>query len=142
MQSPDQNHNSSQENDTDSWMKSIAQPSNTTPLGYFFVGMSILFWSSSLTKLFGYDHTHGYGGLIFSAVGLTLTFLTIFVNRLMVKMGLGKSVRSGLWMSAVVGSYVTLTTYPWGIPIFSNIAGFLTSILTFIVTYQVDKKLG
>jgi hypothetical protein len=68
--------------------------------------------------------------------------LSIFTNKLMIKIGFERSIRSSIWMSAIAGSYVSLTTYPWGIPIFSEISGFATSIIVFMVTYLVDKKLG
>jgi hypothetical protein len=142
MNSPEKNLDSTLESTGESWPKLIFKPYSSTSLGNFFVGMFILFWSSSLTELFGYDHRHGYGGLIFSAVGLTLTFGTMYINTLMKKIGLDRSVRSALWLSAVIGSYVALTTYPWGLPIFSEIAGFISSILTFLISYQFDKKFG
>lgn len=142
MDSSDEDKATSKQSYIDNLIKIMNQPHTTTTLGYFFVGMSILLWSSSVTELFGYDHHEGYGGLIFSAVGLSLTLSTIFVNKLMMIVGLERPIRSSLWLSAIAGSYITITTYPWGIPIFSEIAGFATAIFVFLVSYQIDKKLG
>lgn len=138
----EQNEDSTKQSYLDNLVKVMNQPHASTTLGYFFVGMSILLWSSSVTELLGFNQQMGIGGMIFSAVGLSLTILTILANQLMVKVGIERPVRSSLWMSAIAGSYVSLTTYPWGIPIFSEIGGFATSIIVFIATYILDKKFG
>lgn len=125
------------------WMKSIDRPRASTTLGYFFIGLFILFWSSSISSLLGFDVKKGYGTLIFVAVGLTLTFTIILVNRFMVKIGLERPIRSALFLSALVGPYVNQTTYSsWNLPVISHIAGFIASILTFTISYLLDTALG
>ena len=125
------------------WMKSIDRPRASTTLGYFFIGLFILFWSSSISSLLGFEVKKGYGTLIFVAVGLTLTFIIILVNRFMVKIGLERPIRSALFLSALVGPYVNQTTYnSWNLPVISHLAGFIASILTFTISYLLDTALG
>jgi len=125
------------------WMKSIDRPRASTTLGFFFIGLFILFWSSSISSLLGFDVKKGYGTLIFVAVGLTLTFTIILVNRFMVKIGLERPIRSALFLSALVGPYVNQTTYnSWNLPVISHLAGFIASILTFTISYLLDTALG
>ena len=124
-------------------MKSIDRPRASTTLGFFFIGLFILFWSSSISSLLGFDVKKGYGTLIFVAVGLTLTFTIILVNRFMVKIGLERPIRSALFLSALVGPYVNQTTYnSWNLPVISHLAGFIASILTFTISYLLDTALG
>jgi hypothetical protein len=90
----------------------------------------------------GFDLKKGYGALIFIVIGLTLMFTTIFINRIMAKIGLERPVRSALWLSAVIGPYINLTTYnSWNLPVISHLAGFFASILTFIISYLLDTTL-
>ena len=125
------------------WMKSIDRPRASTTLGYFFIGLFILFWSSSISSLLSIDLKMGYGTLIFVAVGLILTFTIIFINKFMVKIGLERPIRSALFLSAVVGPYVNQSTYnSWNLPVISHIAGFIASILTFTISYLLDTRLG
>jgi hypothetical protein len=125
------------------WMKSIRGPRTSTTLGYFFTGLFILFWSSSLTALFGYDLKKGYGVLIFVGIGLALSVATIMINKFMARIGMERSIRSALWLSAVIGPYVNQFSYhSWKIPVISHIAGFTASILTFIFSYQLDKLIS
>jgi hypothetical protein len=124
------------------WMKSIDRPRASTTLGYFFVGLFILFWSSSISSMLGFDLKQGYGVLIFIAVGLILTFTIILVNKFMAKIGLARPIRSALFLSAVVGPYVNQTTYnSWNLPVISHLAGFIASILTFTISYLLDTTL-
>ena len=143
MQSPDRKIDATIQSYTKSWMDSLDHPRTFTTLGYFFVGLFILFWSSSLTSLIGYDVNKGYGASIFVIIGLTLTLTTIFLNKLMSKIGLDRPIRSALLFSALVGPYVFLTTYnSWNLPVISHIVGFFASILTFIFSYLLDTALG
>ncbi|OGO12029.1 MAG: hypothetical protein A2Y53_02930 [Chloroflexi bacterium RBG_16_47_49] len=143
MQSHERKIDAAMQSYAERWMKSIDRPRASTTLGYFFVGMFILFWSSSLTALLGFDLKKGYGALIFIIVGLSLTFTTIFINRLMTKLGLDRSIRSALWLSAVIGPYANLISYNyWHLPVISHIVGFAASILAFIFSFLLDKMLG
>jgi hypothetical protein len=125
------------------WMKSIDRPRASTTLGYFFIGLFILFWSSSITSLLGFDFKIGYGTLIFVTLGLTLSLTIIFINRFMEKIGLDRPIRSALFLSALVGPYVNLITYnAWNRPVISHIVGFIASIFTFTISYLLDTTLG
>lgn len=142
MQSPEDKIDVAMQSYAKRWMKSLSQPRASTTLGYFFVGLFILFWSSSLTTLMGFDLKKGYGILIFIGVGLILTLPTIFINWIMAKIGLVRPIRSALWLSAIIGPYVNLTTYnSWNVPVISHIAGFIASILAFIFSFLLDKTL-
>jgi hypothetical protein len=142
MQSPVRKIDTAMQSYTKRWLKSLDRPRASTTLGYFFLGLFILFWSSSLTTLLGFDLKKGYGALIFIVIGLTLMFTTIFINRIMAKIGLERPVRSALWLSAVIGPYINLTTYnSWNLPVISHLAGFFASILTFIISYLLDTTL-
>jgi hypothetical protein len=142
MQSPERKIDTAMQSYAKRWLKSLDRPRASTTLGYFFLGLFILFWSSSLTTLLGFDLKKGYGALIFIVSGLTLMFTTIFINRIMAKIGLERPVRSALWLSAVIGPYINLTTYnSWNLPVISHLAGFFASILTFIISYLLDTTL-
>lgn len=143
MQSPESKIDAAMQSYAKRWMKSIDQPRASTTLGYFFAGMFILFWSSSLTTLLGFDLQKGYGALIFVLIGLTLTFTIFFLNRIMTKIELQRPIRSAVLLSALIGPYVNLATYnSWNLPVISHVAGFFASILTFIISYLLDTTLG
>jgi hypothetical protein len=142
MQSPEHKIDAAMQSYAKRWMKTLDHPRASTTLGYFFVGLFIMFWSTSLTTLLGFDLKKGFGTLIFIGVGLTLTFATIFINRIMSRIGLERPIRSSLWLSAVLGPYVNLITYNlWNSPVVSHIAGFGTAILTFILSFLLEKTL-
>jgi hypothetical protein len=124
------------------WIKSTNQQRVSTTLGYFFVGLFILFWSSSITTFLGLDLKSGYGALFFVFIGISLTFITIYLNKLMAKIGLKRPIRSALFLSALIGPYTYLSTYnAWNLPVISHIAGFFASVLTFILCYLLDTFL-
>jgi hypothetical protein len=142
MHTPDNKIDAAMQAYAKKWMNSLELQRPSTSLGYFFVGLFLLFWSSSLTTLLGYDLKQGFGVLIFVGVGLTLTLVTILVNKIMAKIGLNRSIRSALWLSAVIGPYVNLTTYySWNVPVLSHISGFAAAILSFLFSTILDKFL-
>ncbi len=124
------------------WMKSLDRPRASTTLGYFFVGLFILFWSSSLTTMLGFDLKKGFGSLVFIGVGLSLTFAAMLVIRIMTKIGLDRPTRSAIMLSAVIGPYVNMATYhAWESPVISHITGFIASIFAFLLSLLLDKML-
>jgi hypothetical protein len=125
------------------WMESIDRPRASTTLGYFFIGLFILFWSSSISSTVGFDFKKGYGALIFVAVGLIMAYTITLVNKFMEKIGLERPIRSALFLSAVIGPFVNQTTFnSLSLPAISHIVGFIASILTFIISYLLDTSLG
>jgi hypothetical protein len=142
MQFHDQKIDDAMQSYAKKWMKSIDRPRASTTLGYFFIGLFILFWSSSITNILGFDLKKGYGSLIFIAVGLSLTFTVILLNKFMVKIGLARPIRSALFLSSVVGPYINQTSInSWNLPVISHLAGFIASIFTFIISYLLDTTL-
>jgi len=124
------------------WMKSLDRPRASTTLGYFFVGLFILFWSSSLTTMLGFDLKKGFGSLVFIGVGLLLTFSALLIIRIMALIGLDRPTRSAIMLSAVIGPYVNLSVYhAWNSPVISHIAGFIASIFAFLISLLLDKML-
>ena len=124
------------------WMKSLDRPRASTTLGYFFVGLFILFWSSSITTLLGFDLKKGFGSLVFIGVGLLLVFVSLLIIRIMARIGLDRPTRSAIMLSAVIGPYVNLSVYrSFNSPIISHIMGFLASILAFLISLLLDKLL-
>jgi hypothetical protein len=143
MRSPEHKINAAMQSYAKKWMKSIDQPRIFTSPGYFFVGLFILFWSSSITVLLDFDIKNGYGTVIFIVIGLSLTLVTIYINKIMSKIGLERPLRSALMLSALVGPYVNLIVYnSFNLPVISHIAGFLASVLTFIFSYLFDTSMG
>jgi hypothetical protein len=142
MRLPNRKIDASMQRVAKKWMKSMDRPRPSTTLGYFFVGMFILFWSSSLTAMLGFDIKNGFGSLIFIGIGLSLTFTTMLIIRFMAKIGIDRPVRSAFLLSAVIGPYVNMATYhAWNSPVISLIAGFSASIFAFIVSILLDKLL-
>jgi hypothetical protein len=124
------------------WMKSLDRPRASTTLGYFFVGLFILFWSSSLTTMLGFNLKKGFGSLVFIGVGLLLMFSTLLIIRIMAKIGLDRPTRSAIMLSAVIGPYVNLAVYhAWNSPVISHIVGFIASIFAFLISLLLDKML-
>jgi hypothetical protein len=122
------------------WMKSLDRPRASTTLGYFFVGLFILYWSSSLTSLLGYKINQGLGVIIFVGIGAGLFLVTFFTNRLMAKMGLDRPVRSAIWLSAVIGPYVNLVAFhAWQSPVLSHLVGFAAAVGSFLISIFLDK---
>jgi hypothetical protein len=122
------------------WMKSLDQPRPSTTLGYFFVGLFILLWSSSLTTMLGYDIKRVSGSFVFIGVGLVLTLATWVIVRLMSTIGIDRPTRSALLLSAVIGPYVNMAVYyAWNSGVISHIVGFIASIFAFIVSLLLDK---
>jgi hypothetical protein len=142
MRPPEQKIDAAMQSYAKKWMRSLDHPRASTTLGYFFVGLFILFWSSSLTNQIGFDLKKGFGTLIFIGIGLLLCLTTVFVNRIMAKIGLERAIRSALWLSAAIGPYVNMITYnTWNLPVISHIVGFAAAIFTFILSFQLDKLL-
>jgi hypothetical protein len=124
------------------WMKSLDRQRASTTLGYFFVGLFILFWSSSLTTMLGFNLKKGFGSLVFIGVGLLLMFSTLLIIRIMAKIGLDRPTRSAIMLSAVIGPYVNLAVYhAWNSPVISHIVGFIASIFAFLISLLLDKML-
>ena len=124
------------------WMKSLDRPRASTTLGYFFVGLFILFWSSSLTTMLGFDLKKGFGSLVFIGVGLSLTFVSLLIIRVMARIGVDRPTRSAIMLSAVFGPYVNLAVYhAWKSPVISHIMGFIASIFAFLLSLLLDKML-
>ncbi len=124
------------------WMKSLDRPRPSTTLGYFFVGFFILFWSTSLTTTLGFNLKKGFGTLVFIGVGLLLTSVTLLVIHFMARMGVDRPIRSAFMLSAVIGPYVNLAAYhTWNLPVISQIAGYIASILAFLISLLLDKML-
>jgi hypothetical protein len=125
------------------WMKSMDRPRVSTSLGYFFIGVFILLWSSSISSLLGFKFNVGQGVIIFVAVGLILSLIIIFINKFLVIINLERPIRSALFLSALIGPYINLTTYnSWNLPVISHLAGFIASIMTFTISYLLDTTLG
>ncbi len=143
MRSPERKIDKAMQSYAKKWIKSTNQQRASTTLGYFFVGLFILFWSSSITSFLGLDLKNGFGALFFVFIGLSLTCITIYVNKLMAKIGLERPIRSALFLSALIGPYVYLSTYnAWNLPVISHVAGFFASVLTFVLSYLLDTSLG
>jgi len=125
------------------WMKSLDKPRASTTLGYFFVGLFILIWSTSLTNILGFDLKKGYGSLVFIGVGISLTSAALLIIRVMAMIGIDRPTRSAIMLSAVIGPYVNMATYhAWESPVISHIVGFIASILAFLISLLLDKLLA
>lgn len=142
MKSPDQKIDASMQAFAKRWMKSLNRPRASTTLGYFFVGLFILFWSTSLTVVLGFELRKGFGTLVFIGIALALTFGTLSVVRLMALLGIDRSTRSAFLFSAVIGPYAnSLAEHAWNLPAVSHIVGFAGAILAFLLSLSLDKLL-
>ncbi len=124
------------------WMKTMDRPRPSTTLGYFFVGMFILFWSTSLTSLAGFEVSKGIGALVFIGMALLLTLPTLFFVWLMAQIGVDRPTRSAFLFSAVIGPYVDMVAdHAWKLSVISHILGFLAAILAFLISLVLDRLL-
>ncbi len=125
------------------WMKSLDKPRPSTTLGYFFVGLFILFWSSSVIGLLGFDLKNLIGALVFIGIGFGLTLVTLLFVRVMALVGIDRPTRSACLFSAVIGPYVNMLTYhAWNLPSVSHILGFMAAILAFLSSIVLDRLLA
>lgn len=128
---------------TKRWMKSLNRPRASTTLGYFFVGLFILFWSSSITSLTGFYLQKVWGTLVFLGIALILSLTTLLIVRLMALLGLDRSIRSALLFSAVIGPYVNmLAQQNWKISVVSHVLGFIAAIAAFLCSLLLDRLLA
>ncbi len=140
MKPPDNKIDASMQAFARRWMKSRDQPRVSTTLGYFFAGLFILFWSSSLTSMLGFDLKQGWGTLVFIGVGILLTLPTLFLVRVMALVGMDRPTRSALLFSAVIGPYVYMAAdHAWNVWAISHISGFAASILAFLASLGLDR---
>ena len=125
------------------WMKSLNKPRPSTTLGYFFVGLFILFWSSSLTEITGFDLRNILGVLVFIGFGLILTLTSLIFVWLMTRLGLDRPTRSAFLLSAVLGPYINMVAeHTWKISVVSHVLGFLGAILAFLASLSLDRLLA
>ena len=125
------------------WMKSLDRPRTSTTLGYFFAGLFILFWSSSLTHEMGLDVKTLIGALVFTGTVFILISLMWLLIRIMAGFGINRSTRSALLLSAVIGPYIYMAVYQhWNSAVISHISGFVASICAFIFSIFLDKILS
>ncbi len=140
MKTPDEKIDASLQAFARRWMKSMDRPRASTTLGYFFAGLFILFWSSSLTNVLGFDLKKGWGTLVFVGIGLLITLPTLFLNRIMALVGMDRPSRSALLFSAVIGPYVYMAAdHAWNVWVISHILGFAASILAFLISLGLDR---
>jgi hypothetical protein len=123
------------------YLKTLDRPRpGSTSLGFYFAGIFIFLWASSLTGELGYTPFQGLGIAIFFGIGLGLAALLVGINRLLSKMGLSRPLRSALWFSAVSGPYLAIAARSrWENPVWGHLAGFATTILAFCISLVLDK---
>ena len=106
------------------------------------MGYVVYTWVSSLIKEWGYVGYRGPGlyigfGLFFVGV-LSVAAIDIF----MALMNLNKIIRSAIWFSAILGPYMSVMVLEkWGIPVWSHIAGSVSVLLAFSLSWLLDRLL-
>jgi hypothetical protein len=124
------------------WLKSLDQPRPSTTLGYFFTGLFILFWSSAITHLLGYDLSQIAGSLIFIGFLFVSGFVVWLLVRILAIIGVNRHTRSALLLSAVLGPYIDMAVYQkLNSAVISHISGFLASIFAFMASLMLDRAL-
>ena len=123
------------------YLKTLNRPRpGSTSLGFFFAGVFVFIWASNLTNELGYIPLNGIGIAIFLGIGVGLAALLIGINSLLAKMGLSRTLRSALWLSAVCGPYLTIAARGrWDNPVWGHLAGFAATLLAFCISLVVDK---
>ena len=140
MKPPDEKIDASMQAEAKRWLKSLDRPRPSTTLGYFFVGLFILFWSSSLTLFLGYDVKKGWGALVFLGIAILVTLPAMVSVRLMAIIGIDRPTRSAFLFSAVIGPYIDMVAdHAWKMPTVSHILGFFSAILAFLISLLLDR---
>ena len=122
------------------WLRSLKSTHASSSLGFFMTGMFVFLWASDLTLRLGYHPTRGLGSLIFVSFGLALALIVILVNSLLARTGIDRTVRSGLWLAAVLGPYIGLLVQSrWKNPTLGHLAGFGSAVLAFWISLLLDK---
>jgi hypothetical protein len=125
------------------WINSIFWPRASSTLGYFFVSLFILFWSSSLINQTGFSLKNIWGILVLLGFILIFALITLLIASVLSILGLDRPTRSALFFSAVIGPYVDLLVeHAWKISVISHILGFLAAILAFLSSFLLDKLLA
>lgn len=121
------------------WLKSLDRPRYSTNIGIFFIFIFLFIWTSTLTNQLGYVPFQGTGIIVFFGIGIALGLGCYLTNILLSKIGFPKSIRSALWFSALVGSYVGIVAINnWENPVLSHISGVASALISFILSYGLD----
>jgi hypothetical protein len=111
-------------------------------IGPLFIVLVTWPWMNDLLRAWGYRPYRGWGIAI--GLGLELSFVLIawLIDRALAAGGVPKSVRSGLWLGAVLGPYLGLLTADQGASLAaSQVAGIAATILGFAIGYTIDRVL-
>ena len=113
------------------------------PSGYV-VAISAVFvfrWSTILVNGWGYAPYQGIG--IAMTLGVMIGFLLalLIIDQILAYSGIEKTVRSGVWFSAMVAPYTGITTMEIAGPVWSQAAGFVSGLLAFAAIYFLDAWL-
>lgn len=122
------------------WLKNFDRPRPSTSIGFFFCGVFVFIWSSTITRTFGFDPYKDWGVAVFISFGLILAYTLILVNSLLSRLGLVRSLRSAFLFSALIGPFLAITTYNNSkIPVWGHLAGFGSALIAFCISLVVDQ---
>lgn len=110
----------------------------------YVVAISAVFvfrWSTNLVRDWGYAPYQGIG--IAYTIGVMIGFLValLLIDFVLALSGIPKTVRSGVWFSAMVAPYTGITTMEIAGPVWSQAAGFVSGLLAFAAIYFLDAWL-
>lgn len=124
------------------WMKTLDRPRYSTSISIFFIAIFIFLWSTTLTTGMGYKPLEGFGFVISISIALGFIIASVFINMILMKIGISKPIRSGLWFSAFVGPYISIVTINnWDNPALSHIAGVSLSLFAFVISFLLDRAI-
>ena len=108
-------------------------------LGSGFMAFMAYRWASTIVQEWGQKPSQQVGTIL----GLTVGFMIIMFlfDYILWRLQFNKAIRSGLWASATIGSYMTLfTEAEITHPVWSHIIGLTTTMITFVIFYFLDNR--
>ena len=97
-------------------------------------------WASTIVQEWGQKPSQQVGKVLGMAVGFSA--LLLLIDYVLCRLKLTRAVRSGLWASAALGPYAGLVAWnELAHPVWSQIIGFGSTALFFVVFYYMDRRL-
>lgn len=97
-------------------------------------------WAATIVQEWGQKPSQQTGTVLGIALGFAIALL--LVDYVLWRLQLSKAIRSGLWACAAIGPYAGLVAEAaLAHPVWSQIAGFGTTILAFLLFYNLEQGL-
>ena len=109
-------------------------------IGGGFVAFTAYRWAATMVQEWGWKPSERAWIVLGLALGFSLAL--VLVDYVLWRGRLDRAVRSGLWASAALGPYAGMVAWEeLAHPVWSQVIGFGSSVLIFVVFYYLDRRL-